>query len=386
MARYNSITPVGTTTTTGSFVTPDSSQFTTLGGTAPYTVTLARPAIAPGSQQTFFNSTAGNITLTSPVGTIAGPGFTTAASQIMPTLSTYTLTSTGTGYVISNNEGGPQVATTITVGQITGTSGMSLTGTLDANGAVNLDPASANVTISPTGTGTVVINPAGALSVTGASTLSLGTVGQTTTVNGNISATASNQTIALTPNGTGTVNIGTTGSGATNIAPTTTTGNINRMNIGATTRGTGAFTTLTGNSTFTLTVASGTHTISSNTVSNGTGSGALVITGGLGVGGAMYATSVVETSSIAFKENVMPLNNALDSVLQLAGVTYDRKDGQSKNEVGLIAEDVYKVAPHLVTLDDNGNPYGLYYTKITAYLIESIKSLKEEINVLKGTK
>jgi hypothetical protein len=384
MARYNSITPVGTTTTTGSFITPESSQFTTLGGTAGYTVTLATPSRATGIEQTFYNSTNGNITLTSPVGNIVGPGFTSAASQIIPTLSSFTLTSTGTGYVISNNEGGPQLATTITAsGLITAQANLTVTGTLAGNGAVNLNPASFNVAISPTGTGTVTINPAGALSVTGAAGLTLGTAGQTTTMNGNISATTSNQTINLSPTGSGTVAISP--AGALTINPTAAS-TINNTSIGASTRSTGAFTTLAANSTFSLTLATGTHTISSNTASGGTGSGALVITGGLGVGGSMYATTIVETSSIAFKENVMPLTNALDAVLQLVGVTYDRRDGQAKNEVGLIAEEVYKVAPNLVTLDEHGNPYGLYYTKITAYLIESIKSLKEEINVLKGTK
>jgi hypothetical protein len=124
--------------------------------------------------------------------------------------------------------------------------------------------------------------------------------------------------------------------------------------------------------------------LTDNVASTTTTSGTLVVTGGVGISGQMTATTVSETSSIAFKQNVMPLTNALDAILQLVGVTYDRKDGETKNEVGLIAEEVYKVAPNLVTLDEHGNPYGLYYTKITAYLIESIKSLKQELDELKG--
>ena len=57
---------------------------------------------------------------------------------------------------------------------------------LTATSTVGLSPANANVTISPTGTGTVTISPAGALSVTGSSSLTLGTSGQTTTMNGNV--------------------------------------------------------------------------------------------------------------------------------------------------------------------------------------------------------
>jgi hypothetical protein len=108
-----------------------------------------------------------------------------------------------------------------------------------------------------------------------------------------------------------------------------------------------------------------------------------VVTGGVGISGQMTATSIVETSSIVFKENVNPITNALDMVMQLAGVTYDRKDNK-EHEAGLIAEDVYKILPDLVSLDADGKPHGIKYTKLGAYLLESIKTLKEEINSLKN--
>jgi hypothetical protein len=37
-------------------------------------------------------------------------------------------------------------------------------------------------------------------------------------------------------------------------------------------------------------------------------------------------------------------------------------------------------------LDLNGNPYGIKYTKIGAYLIEAIKTIKADIDQLKGNK
>ena len=143
--------------------------------------------------------------------------------------------------------------------------------------------------------------------------------------------------------------------------------------IGANTRSTALFTTLGANSTVSLTAG-----IASTT----TGSGSLQVTGGVGVTGQLTAATVVETSSIAFKENVSPINDALDKVLQLVGVTYDRKDGSRINEAGLIAEEVNKVLPNLVSKDDNGNAYGLQYTKLVAYLIESIKTLNTRIEQL----
>ena len=124
-----------------------------------------------------------------------------------------------------------------------------------------------------------------------------------------------------------------------------------------------------------------TDAVASTTTTTGT----LVVTGGVGVSGQLTATTLVETSSIAFKENVQPIENALDVIMSLFGVTYDRKD-TGKHEAGLIAEEVYKIVPDLVALDANGKPYGLQYTKLTAYLVESIKSLKSEITKLQEGK
>jgi hypothetical protein len=100
--------------------------------------------------------------------------------------------------------------------------------------------------------------------------------------------------------------------------------------------------------------------------------------------GAITCVSLTETSSIAYKQNIEPISHALDSLLSLNGVTYDRKDGSKKQEAGLIAEDVAKVLPNLVTNKQDGTPDGINYTKLTAYLIEAIKELKQEIDTLKG--
>ena len=125
--------------------------------------------------------------------------------------------------------------------------------------------------------------------------------------------------------------------------------------------------------------------VDESTASSSTTTGALRVVGGVGIGGALYvggtftAQSITETSSIALKENVQPIENALDKIVQLAGVIYDRKDGSATNEPGLIAEDVKKVIPELVT----ENAESVYYTKIGAYLIEAIKSLKEDLDNVK---
>jgi hypothetical protein len=123
--------------------------------------------------------------------------------------------------------------------------------------------------------------------------------------------------------------------------------------------------------------------VTASTASNSTTTGALVVTGGVGIGGQMTAATIVETSSIIFKENINPIENALENILKLSGVTYDRIDTK-EHEPGLIAEWVDQVIPDLVTKDSSGKPIGIKYTKLTAYLIESIKELKQQVDSLKG--
>jgi hypothetical protein len=129
MARYNSVSPVRAITTTATIPTPTAGAITSLTGTAPYTVTLASPTLYTGIAQTFYNSTSVTITLTSPTGNLKGPGFTTGSLQTIPSGATYMIMSDGTDYVITNNEGGPQIMTTLTVSStLTAQAGVSLTG------------------------------------------------------------------------------------------------------------------------------------------------------------------------------------------------------------------------------------------------------------------
>lgn len=100
------------------------------------------------------------------------------------------------------------------------------------------------------------------------------------------------------------------------------------------------------------------------------------------VTGTMTAGTVVETSSISYKENIRSLDSTTEAILSMDPVIYDRKDGSQKNEVGLIAEEVYKIAPELVHLKD-GNPEGIKYTKLAVYLLHAIKDLKKDLDMLK---
>jgi hypothetical protein len=318
--NFTSITAGGIQNTPIGSSTRNSGAFTSLTSNAATTFTVAT---------TSTDSTTGALVVTGGVG--IGGDLNVAGSFAVGSLSASGIDNTP-------------------IGAITRASGAFTT--LGANGQVTF---SGNIGSSGTGSGSLV--------VTGGVGLS-----QNLNVGASLSANGNNGVISLQPTG---------GSGTVTIAPGTLAGNINNMNIGASTRGTGAFTTLGAN---------GQVTFSGNITSTTTGTGTVVVTGGMGVSGRLTVFDLVETSSITFKENVNPIEDALNSILKLSGVVYDRKDGSTKNEAGLIAEEVFKVIPNIVTTDSDGNPYGIAYTKLTAYLIESIKSLKEEIDTLKGKK
>ncbi len=89
-------------------------------------------------------------------------------------------------------------------------------------------------------------------------------------------------------------------------------------------------------------------------------------------------------SSRRWKTNIQPLRNALGTVEQLRGVSYELKDS-GKHEIGVIAEEVGAVLPEVVTYEENGkDARGVDYSRLTALLIEAIKQQQREIQQQKA--
>lgn len=149
MARYNTSFPVTTITGSVSYTTPGEGLFTTLTGTAPYTVTLPTPSLFAGAHQTFYNSTSGTITLTTPSGVIRNPSVTASANWQLVAGAAVSLASNGTDYIAYVNTGGPIVGTTASFSGNTSVTGSS-TFTV-GTGASNLG---GNLTV----TGTTTLN------------------------------------------------------------------------------------------------------------------------------------------------------------------------------------------------------------------------------------
>jgi len=86
------------------------------------------------------------------------------------------------------------------------------------------------------------------------------------------------------------------------------------------------------------------------------------------------------------KENVKPIDSALDKAMKLQGVTFDWKESDSildiKEDIGFIAQDVQKVLPELVRENKDGM-LSMRHQGIAPILLEAIKELKAEIEDLK---
>lgn len=95
--------------------------------------------------------------------------------------------------------------------------------------------------------------------------------------------------------------------------------------------------------------------------------------------------TITESSALRYKENINPLENSLDKVSKLRGVSYVKKETGLK-EFGFIAEEVNEIIPELVLRNPEGEIESVAYGRFVSVLAEAIKELKAEIEVLKQNK
>ena len=83
------------------------------------------------------------------------------------------------------------------------------------------------------------------------------------------------------------------------------------------------------------------------------------------------------------KENIQPIENALDKVSKIRGVTFNYIDTPDKRVPGVIAQELQEVLPEAVYETENGK-LAVRYDNTIALLLEAIKELKKEVEELKG--
>ena len=103
----------------------------------------------------------------------------------------------------------------------------------------------------------------------------------------------------------------------------------------------------------------------------------LTISGSVGAIGSFN-----QISDRRLKGNIQPIDGALEKVSELRGVTFDMG---GKRDIGVIAQEIQKVLPEVVT-EDNKGYLSVSYGNIVGVLIEAVKELKAEVEKLKKNK
>ena len=124
-----------------------------------------------------------------------------------------------------------------------------------------------------------------------------------------------------------------------------------------------------GNVTVTLPAVSGTVIVG----------GAVTNTSNINTTGNISATNFNSTSDVALKQDVSVIDNALEMISQLEGVSWKWKESL-KPSLGVTAQNVEEVAPELVS---NGSHKSVNYNGLIGILIEAVKELKSEVDELK---
>ena len=106
---------------------------------------------------------------------------------------------------------------------------------------------------------------------------------------------------------------------------------------------------------------------------------------GLYVTGGIYSTdNICAYSDVRKKENIVTVENALEKVLKLRGVNYNRIDDATKTrKIGVIAQETELVLPEVVTYAADVDEYSVMYGNMSGLFIEAFKEQQVEIQQLK---
>jgi Chaperone of endosialidase len=100
-------------------------------------------------------------------------------------------------------------------------------------------------------------------------------------------------------------------------------------------------------------------------------------------GSICYATSPTICSDIRLKKDFKNLSNSLQSIASLQGYNYYLRNEKNSNlQTGFIAQEIQKIFPELVNTGSDGY-LSVDYTGLIPHLVESVKALKSENELLK---
>ena len=96
--------------------------------------------------------------------------------------------------------------------------------------------------------------------------------------------------------------------------------------------------------------------------------------------GGLTATLFTSSSDRRLKENIEIISDPLVKIKQINGITFNYKDNKHQG-AGVIAQDVEKVLPQLVSSDQDGFK-SVLYDGLIGLLIEAIKDQQKQIDIL----
>ncbi len=256
------------------------------------------------------------------------------------------------------------------------------TGPVLVTGSLNV---SGGITGSLNGSNLVAASVANAkLTNSTISGIALGSNLATLTISTGLSGTSYNGSGAVTIANTGVTSVAS-GSG---ISLSGTTGAVTIGNTGVTSNVAGTGVTVSG-ATGAVTISIGQAVATSSNVQfNSLGVG----TAGSATAGEIRATNDVTafySSDERLKENITPIQNPIEKLMAINGVTFDWKEGFDEvhshkgADTGVIAQQIEAIGlPEIVTTRENGFK-AVKYEKLNALLIEGFKAQQNEINELK---
>jgi hypothetical protein len=101
--------------------------------------------------------------------------------------------------------------------------------------------------------------------------------------------------------------------------------------------------------------------------------------------GAVSATDFNSLSDATLKENISNITNAIDILDAIRPVEFNWKNN-GKKSYGVLAQEIEQILPQVVETNKDNNIKSVSYTQLVPILIESIKELKREIQILKEEK
>jgi|TARA_R100000479_G_scaffold8187_1_gene3458 hypothetical protein len=102
----------------------------------------------------------------------------------------------------------------------------------------------------------------------------------------------------------------------------------------------------------------------------------------------IYASSFSTASDLTLKSNLVRFTNTLDKLKELNGYTFDMKVGEAKDitiaSAGIIAQDVEKVFPELVSTETGSDYKTVQYNGLIGVLVEAVKELTTKVAALEA--